>query len=208
MVRAFPKYLLLLNKLPQNLVLKQPPFHCIPLVLWVGNLGRALLSSREGNGTPLQHSCLENPMDRGAWWAAVPGVAKTRTQLSDFTFTFHFPALEKEMATHSSVLAWRIPGTVESGGLPSIGSHRAGSTEATEQQLLSGIDEAIYWCLCGEEAGLVSLRCLPLHVWNCSRDGWKTGIHLIMLNPGPSSTWSSQETGFLRVFQGRICKAS
>ena len=65
----------------------------------------------EGNGTPLQYSCLENPMDRGAWWAAVHGVAKSPTQLSDFTFTFHFHALEKEMATHSSVLAWRIPGT-------------------------------------------------------------------------------------------------
>ena len=61
-------------------------------------------------------------MDRGAWWAAVHGVAKSRTRLSHFTFTFHFPALEKEMATHSSVLAWGIPGTVEPGGLPSIGS--------------------------------------------------------------------------------------
>ena len=61
-------------------------------------------------------------MDRGAWWAAVHGVAKSRTQLSDFTFTFHFHALEKEMATHSSVLAWRIPGMGEPGGLPSTGS--------------------------------------------------------------------------------------
>ena len=78
----------------------------------------------EGNGTPLQYSCLENPMDGGAWWAAVHGVAKSRTRLSDFTFTFHFHALEKEMATHSSVLAWRIPETVEPGGLPSTGSHR------------------------------------------------------------------------------------
>ena len=67
----------------------------------------------EGNGTPLQYSCLENPMDGGAWRAAVHGVAKSRTPLSDFTFTFHFHALEKEMATRSSVLAWRIPGTVE-----------------------------------------------------------------------------------------------
>jgi len=64
----------------------------------------------EGNGTPLQYSCLENPMDEGAWWAAVHGVAKSQTRLSDFTFTFHFHALEKEMANHSSVLAWRIPG--------------------------------------------------------------------------------------------------
>ena len=80
----------------------------------------------EGNGTPLQYSCLENPMDRWAWWAAVHGVAKRRTRLSDFTFTFHFHALEKEMATHSSVLAWRIPGTGEPGGLPSMGLHRVG----------------------------------------------------------------------------------
>ena len=80
----------------------------------------------EGNGTPLQYSCLENPTDRGAWWAAVHGVAGSRTGLSDFTFTFHFHALEKEMATHSSVLAWRIPGTEEPGGLQSMGSHRVG----------------------------------------------------------------------------------
>ena len=78
----------------------------------------------EGNGTPLQYSCLENPMDGGAWWAAVHWVAKSRTRLSDFPFTFHFHALEEEMATHSSVLAWRIPGTVGPGGLPSMGSHR------------------------------------------------------------------------------------
>jgi len=72
----------------------------------------------------LSYSCLENPMDGGAWWAAVHGVAKSQTPLSDFPFTFHFHALEKEMATHSSVLAWRIPGTGEPGGLPSMGSHR------------------------------------------------------------------------------------
>ena len=81
---------------------------------------------REGNGTPLQYSCLENPMDGGAWWAAVHGVAEGWTRLSNFTFTFHFHALEKEMATHSSVLAWRIPGTAGPGGLPSMGSHRVG----------------------------------------------------------------------------------
>ena len=84
--------------------------------------------SGEGNGTPLQYSCLENPMDRGAWKAAVHGVTEGWTQLSDFifTFTFHFHALEKEMATHSSVLAWRIPGMGEPGGLPSMGLHRVG----------------------------------------------------------------------------------
>ena len=80
----------------------------------------------QGNGTPLQYSCLENPMDGGAWWAAVHEVAKSQMRLSNFTFTFHFHPLEKEMVTHSSVLAWRIPGTGEPGGLPSMGSHRVG----------------------------------------------------------------------------------
>ena len=77
----------------------------------------------EGNGNPFQYSCLENPMDGGAWKAAVHGVAKSQTGLSNFTFTFHFQALEKEMATHFSVLAWRIPGMAEPGGLPSMESH-------------------------------------------------------------------------------------
>ena len=80
----------------------------------------------KGNGSPLQYSCLENPMDRGAWQAAVHGIAKSGTRLSDFTITFHFHALEKEMATHFSVLARRSPGTGEPGGLPSMGSHRVG----------------------------------------------------------------------------------
>ena len=88
--------------------------------------GMISVSPDSRDGTPLQCSCLENPMDGGAWWAAVHRVAKSRARLSDFTFTFHFHALEKEMATHSSVLAWRIPGTVEPGGLPSMGSHRVG----------------------------------------------------------------------------------
>ena len=83
-------------------------------------------SNGEGNGTPLQYSRLENPLGGGAWWAAIHGVAKSRTRLNDFTFIFHFHALEKEMATHSSVLAWRIPGTGEPGGLLSMGSHRVG----------------------------------------------------------------------------------
>ena len=88
-----------------------------------GVLSKCLL---EGDGSPLQYSCLENPRDRGAWQVAVHGVAKSRTGLSDFTFAFHFRALETKMATHSSVLAWRIPGTGEPGGLPSVGSHRVG----------------------------------------------------------------------------------
>ena len=84
-----------------------------------------VINSGEGNGTPLQYSCLENPTD-AAWWAAVHGVVKSWTRLSDFTFTFHFHALEKEMATHCGVLAWRIPGMGEPGGLLSMGSHRVG----------------------------------------------------------------------------------
>ena len=83
-------------------------------------------SYREGNGTPLQNSCLETPMDGGAWWAAVHGVATSQTRLSDFIFTFHFHALKKKMATHSSVLAWRIPGSGKPGRLPSTVSHRVG----------------------------------------------------------------------------------
>ena len=90
------------------------------------NLIVVIISFGEGNGTPLQYSCLENLMDRGAWWAIVHEVTKSRTRLSDFTFTFHTHALEKEMATHSSVLAWRIPGTGEPGRRLSMGSHRVG----------------------------------------------------------------------------------
>ena len=92
------------------------PMDCSPLSSSVG----------EGNGTPLQYCCLENPMDGEAWKAAVHGVAEGRTRLSDFTVTFHFHPLEKDMATHSSGLAWRIPGTGEPGGLPSMGQHRVG----------------------------------------------------------------------------------
>ena len=74
----------------------------------------------------LQYSCLENPMDGGAWWTTVHGVAKSQIRLSNFAFIFHFHALEKEIATHSSVLAWKIPGTGELCGLPCMGSHRVG----------------------------------------------------------------------------------
>ena len=92
-----------------------------PVVSW-----KVELVSGEGNGTPLQYSCLENPMGGGAWWAAVHGFAKSQIGLSNFTFTFHFHALKTERATRSSVLAWRIPGTGEPGGLPSMVSHRVG----------------------------------------------------------------------------------
>ena len=107
----------------------KPPdnWHISPMPLSVCSKSSKLsFNIGEGNGSPLQYSCLENPMDGGAWWAAVHGVAEGWTRLSDFTFTFHFHALEKEMATCSSVLAWRIPGTGEPGGLPSMGSHRVG----------------------------------------------------------------------------------
>ena len=87
----------------------------------IGNI--FIIKGREGR---LQYSCLENPMDGGARKAAVHEVDKSRTQLSDFPFTVHFHALEKEMATHSSVLAWRIPGMGEPGRSPSLGSHRVG----------------------------------------------------------------------------------
>ena len=113
-------------------------------------LGRVVNRSGEGNGTPLQYSCLENPMDGGAWWAAVHRVANSRTRLSDFPFTFHFHALEKEMATHSSVLAWRIPGTGEPDGLPSMGSHRVGhdwSDLAAAAAAVNRRDVHFYWHL-------------------------------------------------------------
>ena len=93
---------------------------------WLISSPRTRIIFGEGDGTPLQYSCLENPMDRGAWWAAVQRVTRSWTRLSVFTFTFHFHALEKEMATHSSVLTWRMPGMREPGGLPFMGSHRVG----------------------------------------------------------------------------------
>ena len=92
----------------------------------ISNWCLVFFSLCKGNGTPLQYCCPENPMDGGAWWAAVHGVTKSQTRLSNFTFTFYFHALEKEMATHSSVLAWRIPWTEKLGRLQSMGSHRVG----------------------------------------------------------------------------------
>ena len=106
----------------------------------------------EGNGNPLQYSCLENLMGRRAWWAAVHGVTKSQTRLSNFTFTFHFHALEREMAMHSSVLAQRIPGTVEPGGLMSGGSQRVGhnwsdlaAAAAITLQYCSGFCYTLTW---------------------------------------------------------------
>ena len=96
--------------------------HFSSIVLMLFYLPTLMHFSGEENGNPLQCSCLENPMDGGPCWAAIHGVAKSQTRLNDFTWTFHFHALEKEMATHSSVLAWRVPGTGAPGGLPSLGS--------------------------------------------------------------------------------------
>ena len=90
----------------------------------VRDLGMDMYTLGEGDGTPLRCSCLENPTGGGAWWAAVHGVARSWIRLSDLTFTFPFRALEKEMAAYSSVLAWRIPGSGEPGGLQSMGSQR------------------------------------------------------------------------------------
>ena len=101
-------------------------------------------------------------MDGGAWWAAVHGVTKSRTRLNDFTFTFHFHALEKKMATHSSVLAWRIPGTGAPGGLPSVGLHRVGH----DWNDLAAAAAAFLWILFS--SSVMSDLCNPM---DCSMPG-------------------------------------
>ena len=125
---------------PLHIHLSMDTLHCSRILAMMNNASKNIrvpllwdpvLSSfgyipRNGITTSYGSSCLENPMDGGAFQAAVHGVAEGWTRLSDFTFTFHFHALKKEMATHSSVLAWRSPGTGEPGGLPSMGSHRVG----------------------------------------------------------------------------------
>ena len=109
-----------------GLPMSRQSYHCPAYLSLLFNLlVHIQLYLGEGNGTPVQYSCLENPMDGGVWKAAVHTL-RVRHDLSDFTFTFHFHALEKEIATHSSVLAWRIPGTGEPGGLLSMGSDRVG----------------------------------------------------------------------------------
>ena len=110
---------------------------------------------REGNGTSLQYSWLENPMDGGAWWAPVHEVAKSQAPLSDFTFIFHFHALEKEMESHSSILAWRIPGTKELVGCRLWGRTESDTTEVTEQQPRA----FSFCCPRFERQGLAVQRC-------------------------------------------------
>ena len=147
----------------------------------------------EGNGTPLQDSCLENPMDGGAWWAEDHGVAQSQTRLSDFTFTFHFHALEKEMATHSTVLAWRNPGTGEPGGLPSMGSHRVGHD----------------WSDLAAAAAAAARRCrvfscvVSIHnTWRDDMgkiDGWGCcGVHI--LHPCPPASTQDSSTNSVNLF--------
>ena len=143
-----------IQECPQGRTLHGIP--CIQSVSFHLQISRDSSLLGEGNGTPLQYSCLESPMGWRAWWAAVHGVTKSWTRLSDFTFTSHFHALEKAMATLSSVLAWRIPGTGEPGGLPSVGSHRVrhdwSDLAAAEQQFTlqvnsSGHFEVVIWLL-------------------------------------------------------------
>ena len=152
-----------------------------------------MLFDGEGNGTPLQCSCLENPMDGGAWRAAVHGIAEGQTRLSDFTFTFHFPALEKEMATHSSVLAWRMPGTGESGGLPSMGSHRVGHDWSDLAAVL--FKPACTFCLEDFALSYVSLLLyLYMQFSKCLNFNILKPFHLIANNPnyflGPTYLYS------------------
>ena len=106
----------------------------------------------------VQYSCLENAMDGGAWWAAVHGVWKSQTQLSHFTFTFHFHALVKEMTTHSSILAWRIPGMVEPHGLPSVGSQsRTWLSDFTFTFHFHALEKEMATHSTGEHGGLPSM---------------------------------------------------
>ena len=156
--------------------------------------------SGEGNGSPLQYSCLENPMDRGAWWGGVHGVTKSQTRLSNFIFTFHFHALQKEMATHSSVLAWRIPGTGEPGGLQSMRSLRVRHDWATSLWLFTfmhwrrkwqPISIVLAWGIPGtrEPGGLLSMGSHRVgHDWNdlaaaAAWASWASPMAQLVKNP-------------------------
>ena len=158
-------------------------------------------SHGEGNGTPLQYSCLENPMVGGAWWAAVHGVTKSRTWLSDFTFTFHFHALEKEMATHSSVLAWRIPGMVEPDGLPSMGSHRVGHDWSDLAAWAIDLNMSF--------PSLLTCFCQNYHLWtsrmSCSFSQHSTK-HSVWPRSSFKSKWDKYGKGLMIIeFIGLIC---
>ena len=150
-------------------------------------LGSARALIGEGNGTPLQYSCLENPMDGGAWWATVHGVSKSQTQLSDFTFTFHFHALEKEMATHSSILAWRIPGTVEPVGLP---VYRVAQSWTRLKRLSSSSSRA-----------LIS----PLTSWNCYYV-YDIEYHIHTCMYGQVGNWLLEWVSSCLSFHGGTCE--
>ena len=121
---SFLKLMSIESVMPSNHLILYCPLLLLPSIFQSTKVFSSELAFSIMYGNPLQYSCLENAVDRGAWWAAVHGVAKSRRRLSDFTFTLHFHTLEKEMATHSSVLTWRIPGMGEPVGLPSMGSHR------------------------------------------------------------------------------------
>ena len=137
-------------------------------------------------------------MDRGAWWAAVHGVTKSRTRLSDFTFTFHFYALEKEMATHSNVLAWRIPGTVEPGGLPSMGLHRVGHDWSNLAAAAAGLP----WWLSGRESACQCRRC-GFNPW-VRKIPWRRKWQLTPVLLPDESRGQKSQVGY----SPRVCKES
>ena len=171
----------------------------------------------EGNGTPLQYPCLENPMDRGAWKTAVHGVVEGWTPLSNFSFTFHFHALEKEMATHSSVLAWRIPGTGEPGGLPSMGSHRVGHEWSDLAAAAAGVQERVEeWLVYASKqrlgrASLVSqtVKNLPAMQETGVRPlGWDDPLEKGMAIPSSILAWRIPWTESLAGYSPWGCKGS
>ena len=174
--------------------------------IWVLFAITSSTCSGEGNGTPLQHCCLENPMDGGAWKAAVHGVAEGQTWLSDFTFTFHFHALEKERATHSSVLAWRIPGTGEPGGLPSMGLHRVRHdwSDLAVASTCSGFWLFLYSTAQNSSQVLCCHRKGPNHldIVLCNSPFPSTMVSYFITNP-MDTCWSHHTTGYF--FPKHLC---